>query len=139
MKADIVTLCRSAQMSDNQLSITGAFNIIFVPSLPYRFPPSTVALRLLFDDSEFGRRLFRLTVMDTDGRTLAQNVYYLDIDAASLPLQESFHPAATLCLVRPLGEIELRSYGEHAIDLALDDQPASRTTFYVYPSPPQGA
>lgn len=100
-----------------------------------------MALRIVFDDSEFGEHLLRLTVMDTDGKLVCADEdvhFYLDQPPASSPLlPESVRRIATWCIVRRLMEIELKLYGEYAIDLSLDGQPPLRTTFYVYP--PQDA
>ena len=44
---------------------------------------------------------------------------------------ESFSPTAIMNLVFPITGMELRSLGEYAIDLILNERPALRTPFYV--------
>ncbi len=83
-----------------------------------------------------GKHRIRLTVLDIDGRILGEA--FVDFDLGKPPVAaperpESFHPAAILCITFPITGMELKSYGEHAIDLALDAQPVLRTPFYVYP------
>jgi hypothetical protein len=141
MQTDVVTLCHSALARGNELSILGAFNIIYAPSLPHKYPPFTTAVRLRLDDSErVGQHRLRLTVMDIDGRTLGEA--FVDFQMPEPPVAapgqpELFRPIATLCITFPITGMELKSYGEHAIDLALDGEPLLRTPFYVYP--PQNA
>lgn len=136
MDTDIVTLCHSALTQGSELSILGAFNIIHAPHLPHQFPPFTAVARIRLDESErSGAHHIRLTVLDTDGRILGDASVDFQMpeppaDAPGRP--ELFRPIASLCISFPIMGMELRSYGEHAIDLALDGQPARRTPFYVY-------
>jgi hypothetical protein len=43
------------------------------------------------------------------------------------------HQAASLNLILPLPEIEMKSYGVQAIDVVLGKQEPQQTQFYVYP------
>ena len=125
MHPDIVTLCHSAVVQSDQLSILAAFNTIHVAALPHKFPPFSLACRLRFDRSWAGDHNLKVTVVDPDGRVLAQMVVSFRLDRGL------FQPAATMNLVFPISGMELRTQGEHAIDLILDDRPALRTPFYV--------
>ena len=137
MQTDIVTLCHSALPQGNHVSILGAFNTIYAPQLPHKYPPFTAVARVRFDESErTGKHQLRLTVLDIDGRTLAEVHVGLDLPAPPTVTPERpelFRAVATVCITFPITGMELRSYGEHAIDLALDGRPPLRTPFYVYP------
>ena len=137
MQTDIVTLCHSAVGRENQLSMLDAFNVIYTHSLPHKYPPFTAVARIRLDESErSGPHTLRITVLDIDGRILADAVATLqmpDPPVAAPGQPELFRPIATLCITFPITGMELRSYGEHAIDLAWDGQPPLRTPFYVYP------
>jgi Family of unknown function (DUF6941) len=125
MHPEIVTLCHSAIEQGGQLSILAAFNTINVAELPHKFPPFTLACRLRFEPSEAGDRQLKVTVADPDGRVLGQMMVAFQL------FPHLFAPAATMNLVFPISGMELRSAGEHAIDLTLDDRRAVRTPFYV--------
>jgi hypothetical protein len=60
MENDIVTLCDSASASGNKLSISGAYNLIYASSLPYRHPASAAAVRIKFDEFEHGDHVSRV-------------------------------------------------------------------------------
>jgi hypothetical protein len=125
MQPEIVTLCHSAIEQGGQLSILAAFNNIRLKELPHKFPPFTLACRLRFDQGETGDHQLKVTVADTDGRILGQMTVEFQL------FQNLFKPSATMNLVFPMSGMELRSVGEHTIDLALDDCPPLRTPFYV--------
>lgn len=139
MKADIITLCRSALAEGDELSIVGAFNVIHATSLPHYLLSPVLATRLIFEDTdEPGEHTLRLTVMDSDGRFLCDDIcaqFYLHPPpAAESSLPEFVRRAAPLALVVPLPNLELKVHGEFALDIALDRQPPLRCSFFVYPA-----
>jgi hypothetical protein len=123
--AEIITFCQSAIEQGGQLSILAAFNNISVKELPHKFPPFTLACRLRFEPGEAGEHQLKVTVADPDGRVLGLMMVAFQL------FPQVFTPAATMNLVFPISGMELRSAGEHAIDLALDDRPPLRTPFYI--------
>jgi hypothetical protein len=128
MTTDIVTLCHSALLtSDQTLSVLGAFDAIIAPTLPHKFPPFAVAVRVRFSSEESGDHKLMVTVLDIDGRVLGEALVGIRLSP------ESFHPTATLSIALPISGMLLKSYGEHAIDLALDEQSLVRSPFYVRP------
>jgi len=138
MKADIITLCHSALAEGNKFSILGAFNIIYVPSLPYRMPSSVLALRLIFDSTEDGAYQFTISLVGTDGQTLHQLVRRISVPPLPAHISESLHPSTPLSIVCQLPEIELKTHGKQAIDLhlfgGLDMDQRLRAAFFVYPA-----
>jgi hypothetical protein len=126
MKTDIVTLCNSAVGEpDGRLHILGAFERIAAASMPHKFPPFCAAVRASFDESETGNHKLTVRVLDIDGRVLGEALVEFQLP------KESFQPTSTLCIAFPISGMELRSYGEHAIDLILDGISTLRTPFYV--------
>jgi hypothetical protein len=125
MHPEIITLCHSAIEQGGQLSILAAFNTISVKELPHKFPPFTLACRLRFDPGEAGEHRLKATVADPDGRVLGQMIVSFQL------FPNLFTPAATMNLVFPISGMELRSVGEHAIDLVLDDRQTLRSPFFV--------
>lgn len=82
-------------------------------------------MRARFNADDAGAHQLRLTVLDIDGRSLAEMTASIRIP----PLSD--HQTTTLCIAFPISGMELRSYGEHAIDLALDEHSVLRTPFFV--------
>jgi len=127
VKADIVTLCHSALDHGGTISLLGAFDRIRVNSLPHKYPPFTAVARIAFDDSEVGNHNLTFRVLDVDGRVLGEAKA-----AFQLP-KEMLRTTATMCIVFPINGMELKSFGEHAIDIHLDGKSSLRTSFYVQP------
>lgn len=125
MKPEIVTLCHAALEDTMGLSILGAFAQIKLSTLPYPFPAFALACRLRFDADETGIHALNLTLVDPDGRILGK----VETEFKLLPV--TFPPTTTLTLVCPMKGMELRSYGEHMIDLMFDSELALRVPFYV--------
>lgn len=134
MKADVVTLCHSALSERNKLSILGAFNIVYIPRIPWRLLPCTLVVRVLLDESDAGAHKLRITVMGTDGDRMFEDETGFELPPTPAPPNLSTsHQAASLNLICPLPYIVIKSYGTQVIDLALDGQEPQQTQFYVYP------
>ena len=125
MITDIVTLCHSATIVNNQISILGAFDTIHTQSTPTQYPPFTVVVRACFSIEEIGQHQLILRIVDPDGRTLGEMTISLSLS------KESFDPKFTLSITFPINGMELRCYGEYAIDLLLNDDALIRTPFQV--------
>jgi hypothetical protein len=125
MITDIVTLCHSATIVNNQISMLGAFDTIFIKSVPSPYPAFTAVVRAYFSPDEIGIHRLILRIVDPDGRTLGEMNLELSF------VEESFDPKLTLCIALPINGMELRCLGEYAIDLILDDNEPIRMPFYV--------
>lgn len=125
MTTDIVTLCHSATIVNNQISMLAAFDTIWTPVIPAQHPPFTAVVRACFSSEEAGSHHLILRIVDPDGRTLGEMSLQLNLP------RESFDPKFILSIAFPISGMELRSYGEHAIDLILNDEEPIRTLFYV--------
>lgn len=129
MTTDIVTLCHSATIVNNQISLLGAFDTILLSSVPTPHPPFTVVVRACFSPDEAGQHQLILRTVDPDGRNLGE----MTIQLALSP--ESFDPKFTLSIALPIAGMELRCFGEYAIDLLLDGEEPIRTPFFVKKAP----
>ncbi|MEI6715628.1 MAG: hypothetical protein WCO60_17870 [Verrucomicrobiota bacterium] len=125
MITDIVTLCHSATITNNQINILGAFDTIYTKSVPTGHPPFTAVVRACFSPEEVGQHQLILRIVDPDGRTLGEMTISLSLS------KESFDPKFTLSITFPINGMELRCFGEYAIDLLLDNEEPIRTAFYV--------
>lgn len=93
--------------------------------MPHKYPPFCAAVRASFDESEIGNHRLILRVLDIDGRVLGEAEIAFQLQ------KESFQPTVALCIAFPISGMELKSYGEHAIDLVLNGRSLLRTPFYV--------
>jgi hypothetical protein len=125
MTTDIVTLCHSATIVNNQISMLAAFDTIWAPVLPAHHPPFSAVVRACFSSEEVGNHHLILRIVDPDGRTLGEMSLQMNLTP------DSFDPKFILSIAFPITGMELRSYGEHAIDLILNEEEPIRTLFYV--------
>ncbi len=131
MTTDIVTLCHSATIVNNQISMLAAFDTIWTPVIPVNYSPFTAVVRACFSNEEIGNHHIILRIVDPDGRTLGEMSIQLNLS------KESFDPKFILSIAFPINGMELRCYGEHAIDLILNEEEPIRTPFYVKKVKPQ--
>lgn len=125
MTTDIVTLCHSATIVNNQISMLGAFDTIHIKSVPFAYPTFAVVVRACFSPEEIGNHHLILRIVDPDGRTPGE----MTIDLSFT--EESFDPKLILCIAFPINGMELKCFGEYAIDLLLDENEPIRMPFYV--------
>lgn len=129
MDVQILTLCHSAMNVGGNLSMLGAFHSIVAENLPMAFPPFALVARVGFNTDERGDVSLRATVADPQGRILGQMTVNL-----SLPNIPGLRDPV-LNLVFPISGMELRAYGEHRIDLALNGRDFHRAIFFVEQTP----
>jgi hypothetical protein len=126
MPADIVTLCQSANVrEDGTLSVVGAFDTIVAERFPHIVRPCTLACRIRISAEPSAVHELKLTILDSDGRILAQAKVAIQI----LPRPARKTMSASIAF--PTMGIKLTHDGAHAIDLILDDLPPLRTPFFV--------
>lgn len=115
MKVEIFTLCDAATDQHGKLNILGSFDTIWSKTVPCTHPTCAVAIRLRFPSIEEGNHKFRLTFTDADGQPLMQPLEG-DIPVKMSPDQIS----SVRNLVVSFRGIELKEFGEHSIDFAID-------------------
>jgi hypothetical protein len=130
MKLDIITLCRMAFCEGSRLSISDAVDSVYAPSLPFKYPNVTVALRARFSEYDGDEHKVSVQVFDTDGVALGRRGEF----PVRLP-PKCYQRIVTLCMSHRTGEIQLKSYGPHEIHVYLDEELVSVTPFDVRDAP----
>lgn len=74
MEVEIFTLSDFAQDNNSKLTIVGTFDSINARQFPVVHPSCMVSSRLRFAAKEAGTYLFRLRVIDNDGREIVQPI-----------------------------------------------------------------
>jgi hypothetical protein len=70
MDVQIASLCDSAADYGGKLCLIGAFDTILVRQFPALHPFCSVALRIIFRDTDEGKHTLRVNLIDDDGQSL---------------------------------------------------------------------
>lgn len=116
MKLELLTLCDFAKGEPNgKLNIIGTFDRILAPQVPSPAPLCAIAARLRFEAIERGSKTVTISFVDSDGvRVIPDMNVQMNIQ---VPPNET---SATANVVVMLAQVNLPSYGEYSIDLAVD-------------------
>lgn len=133
MDVQIASLCDSAADYGGKLCLLGAFDTILVRQFPAQHPFCSVALRIVFRDTDEGQRTLRVNLIDDDGQNLPMKVEApLEI---RLPENQFF---ATVNFVFNLQGLVFKKSGQYSIDVALDGTIIARIPLQVLLMPADG-
>ena len=134
MNIEIFSLCDAATVDvAGKLNVLGAFDTISMGNVPTVYPHCAIALRIRFDNIERGSHGIVVNFVDMDGKHIIPsangtiNIHFSDQQRSG-----------SANLVLNLQMVRLESYGEYAIDLAVDGRKeASLPLFVRAPQVPQ--
>jgi hypothetical protein len=119
-------LCDSAADYGGKLCVLGAFDTIMAGGFPTVHPHCALAVRLLFNDTDEGRRRFSLKLIDSDGRNLLPPLH-LEIEVKLR--EDTFF--ASQNLVMNLQGLKFDKPGQFSLDLAYEGKIVSRVPLQV--------
>ena len=115
MKVLLFTLCQAANIDiKNNLNILGAFDMITATRVPIVYS-STLVLKLRFDKRDAGKKTFRISFIDADGKKLLpslENEFFVTI-----PDESSF---CCMNFIHPIYKLPLNHFGNYSIDFSID-------------------
>jgi len=132
MNIEAFLLCDAATDSNGKLNVLGAFDTLFVASVPAAHPQCAVALRLRLERSEQGEHHIAVHFVDEDGQHLVG------------PLEGKFRVAGQpghsggSNLILNLQGLQLKRHGEIAIHLLIDGRHMASLPLYVRKPPEMG-
>lgn len=141
MEVQIASLCDAAADYNGKLSLLGAFDTVLVQKLPAVHPHCSVALRIVFRDTDEGDHTLQLAMIDEDGRNLLPKIEaQIKIKLADNMFFSSNN------LIFNLQGLQFPAVGQYSIDIRLDDQIIARIPLQVlqvdpqrFPQPPPAA
>ncbi|NBR84577.1 MAG: hypothetical protein EBS84_16570 [Proteobacteria bacterium] len=126
MDVQIASLCDSAADYGGKLCLIGAFDTILVRQFPAQHPFCSVALRIVFRDTDEGKHVLRVNLIDDDGQNLLPKIEApIDI---RLPENQFF---ASVNLVFNLQGMRFTKPGQYSIDITLDGTMMARIPLQV--------
>ncbi|MBM4056030.1 MAG: hypothetical protein FJ264_15465 [Planctomycetes bacterium] len=115
MKIVLFTLCQAANIDiKNNLNILGAFDMITAAKVPAVYS-CTLVLKMRFDKRDEGKKIFRISFIDADGKKLLpslENEFFVAIPGGS-----SF---CCMNFISPIQNLQLNRYGNYSIDFSID-------------------
>lgn len=130
MNIEAFVLCDAATDSPGKLNILGAFDTLFVQSLPAVHPQCAVAARLRWERIEGDEHKLAIHIMNQDGKAvippLEGNV------KVGFPQHES---TAITNIILNIQGLKLETFSEHSVDLVVDAKHEASLPLYVKQSP----
>ncbi len=111
--------------SQGKLNVLGAFDHIFVKTIPCVHPASTIAARVRFAKIEQGEHEIKINVIDQDGKSIGPKLE----GKVGVRHAEDADSAVTNIILNIQG-LRLEKYGEYRIDLAIDGRQGPRCRLY---------
>jgi hypothetical protein len=133
MDVQIASLCDTAADYGGKLCLLGAFDTILVRQFPAQHPFCSVALRIVFRDTDEGKHALRVNLIDDDGQSLLPKIE--NPFEIRLPENQFF---ATQNLVFNLQGMLFKKPGQYSIDISLDGTMIARIPLQVLLMPPEG-
>jgi hypothetical protein len=126
MDIQVAVLCDSATDYRGKLCLLGTFDTIVTPSLPSVHPHCSIALRVVFRDSDEGNHKFKVRMINEDGKNILPNIE--PEIKVKLPENVFFYSRN---LIFNLQQIKFEQSGLYSIDVLIDDQMSARIPLQV--------
>ena len=134
MDVQIASLCDSAADYGGKLCLIGAFDTILVRQFPALHPFCSVALRIIFRDTDEGKHTLRVNLIDDDGQSLLPGMPTTPLEIR-MPENQFF---ASVNLVFNLQGMRFNKAGQYSLDITMDGTMIARIPLQVLPMPPEG-
>ena len=134
MEVQIASLCDSAADYGGKLCLIGAFDTILVRQFPALHPFCSVALRIVFRDTDEGKHTLRVNLIDDDGQSLLPGMPTTPLEIR-MPENQFF---ASVNLVFNLQGMRFTKPGQYSLDITLDGTMIARIPLQVLLMPSEG-
>lgn len=126
MKIEVFALCDAAVDYAGKLSLLGAFDGIFARETPVVHPQCAIALRVRVPRAEEGKHHLTINFIDADGRPVMPGVN-ANFEVRIPPERDS----VSVNLVLNIHQLRFEAFGDHAVDLSIDDRPEASLPLVV--------
>ena len=129
MRVEIFSLCDAATVdTSGKLNLLGAFDTVWVTSMPTIYPQCAIALRIRFENIESGEHRININFVDADGRHILPALNSM----VNINFSEGQRSGSSNSVLNIQG-LRLERYGEYSIDLAIDGREEASLPFFVKP------
>ena len=130
MNVEVFSLCDAATDSHGKLNILGVFDTIYSQKIPSAHPQCAIAIRLRLARSEGGDHKFAIQLVDQDGAAIMpamEGNFGINFD-------ETARVSATVNLILYIHNLQLKNYGDCAINLVVDGRHEAALPWYIKPA-----
>ncbi len=126
MEIELFSLCDAATVNSGKLNMLGAFDTIWAKQMPTVHPQCAVALRIRFERIERGDHRVAVNFVNADGRHI--------IPPSNGTIRINFpdeQSSGSANLILNIQRLNLKTYGEYSVDLAIDGRGDRSLPLYV--------
>ena len=134
MKVEAFLLCDAATDTMGKLNILGAFDRIFLKSVPGVYQGCTVAMRVRFYRSEMGNHNFDIRFIEQDGKDIMK-----PLNGQVNVTFSSDANSGAMNFVLNIMRMRFEYYGDYQLDLRMNDQMMASLPLTVCPPPAKSA
>lgn len=129
-KINYIHLCDAANIDGSgKLSILGIFNILYLPSLPMKYPRMTAVMDFSIDDYQKKSHKLNMSIFGPDEKELVIKPA-IEINF-EMPKQNIKNDKAQLKIILDLANLEFLEYGKHYIRVNIDGETVHKIEFDV--------
>jgi len=122
----VAALCDAATDYGGKLNLLGTFDTIVVGGLPTTHPHCAVALRMVFERTDEGKRALRLCIVDEDGKPIMRQV---EIDFELVLPSDVFQLSRNF--IFNIQHLKFNRAGYYAINVTMGDQMLAAIPLHV--------
>jgi hypothetical protein len=115
MKVEAFLLCDAATDAVGKLNVLGAFDRVFLKSVPGIYQGCTVAMRVRFTRMEVGTHEFEIRFIDQDGKSIIKPLQgQVDVNF------ESDAQSGAMNFILNIVRVRFDYYGDYQVDLRIN-------------------
>ena len=132
MDIEALLLCDAVTNQQGKWNILGIHNAILARQVPFKYPPSVLAIHIRFEKTEEGNHLITIHIIDEDGKSICPCPKW-DIPV-SIKIPDELDSTRDMFRIQ-LPELNFVQYGKYRFDLAIDGQFKGSLLLDVLPAP----
>ena len=117
MEIPIATLCDAATDYAGKLNLLGAFDTVLTTKFPAVHPQCAIALRFVFNKGEEGQRVFRLSLVNEDGKVVMPSIEL----AIEIKVPEEVNYLSRNLIIN-LQQLKFDAPGQYAVEVLMDQR-----------------
>jgi hypothetical protein len=117
METPIATLCDAATDYAGKLNLLGAFDTVLTTKFPAVHPQCAIALRFVFNKGEEGHRVFRLSLVNEDGKIVMPSIEL----AIEIKVPEEVNYLSRNLIIN-LQQLKFDAPGQYAVEVLMDQR-----------------
>ena len=133
MDTEAFLLCDCATDQMGKLNVLGAFDSMYLRTVPAFHPACAIAARVRFERTEAGAHQIRINVIDQDGKSIGPDL------KGNIEVRFGDKADTTAVnIILNIQNLKFENYGQYRIDLTIDGNIKGSVPLYVREVPARG-